>query len=157
LHMLDLACYSERNANFIEPDTLEKSLSDGQVGVSSLIYYKPNEVKVQYYDKWKNLKIEREDVQKIDPLADWTFSSSYMGTLSRLNQHKLYSMNPNLFPASEKEKIENITKPIEIKIAEGEELPVNRLGQDNPILKFMEVHLYDDELCDNGHSQGNFR
>lgn len=155
LHMLDLACYNERKSNLVEVNEKEKEASLKNLSEDSLnfIYYRPCDVKVQYYNKWKDVKVEREDIQKIDPVADWTFSSSYMGTIGKLNDHKLYSFNPKFFSNFDSNKI---YKQTEIKHT-SDTLPVHRLGQDNPIVKYMEVHLYDDELCDNGLSQGNFR
>lgn len=136
LQMLDLANYNERK---------EKLNSDGL----NRIYYSPPDVKVQYYDKWKNMKIERDDIQKLDPVADWSFSSSYMGTVTRLSESKLIEKFDDFDFTKEYPKI-NI-------VPSTEKLPVDRLGVDNPILNYMQVNLYDDELCDNGISEGKFR
>lgn len=38
-----------------------------------------------------------------------------------------------------------------------EEIPLDKLGQDNPILHYGEVVLYEDELGDKGYSKVNVR
>lgn len=161
LHMLDLCNYQEREKKYINLDkkddkivkTEEKSEHSNATSDSNFIYYIPNEVKVQYYNKWKNMKIEREDVKKLDPTEDWSFSSSYMGTIGKLKDHRLFDTNSKHF---ENFDLLKEYKDVEIKQTD-ESLPIGRLGPDNTILKYMELNLYDDELCDNGLSMGNFR
>jgi hypothetical protein len=142
LQMLDLCSYSEREKYFI-------SELNSSVTSNNFIYYNPKEVKVKYYEKWKNIKVDRDDIQKIDPTMDWTFSSSYMGWVDTFSSHKLYEKG--------KVEVDPFVKTSLEFGPSGEELPINRLGKDNPIIKYMEVNLYDDELCDNGLAQGNFR
>ena len=98
-------------------------------------------------NKWKSIKIERDDIQKIEPIADWTFSTSYLGSIEKLSDSKLSKYFPDLC----QKQFSAHWKPSD------QQLPISRLGPDNPILKYMEVNLYVDELCDNGVSEGKFR
>lgn len=147
LKMLDLGNFSYREEKLVKDESLSKPQD------LNFIYYIPKDVKVQFYDKWRNIKVDRDDVKKIDPVEDWTFSSSYMGSLEHLDKHPVFHSNINLFESFDSFKK---YKPLEIQKTE-ENLPIDRLGQDNPIIKYMEINLYDDELCDNGLSMGNFR
>jgi hypothetical protein len=156
LQMLDMGSYALRDQKLMSKEKIEKGEFIPGETDPNFIYYIPTDVKVQYYDKWKNMKIEREDVKKLDPTEDWTFSSSYMGTMGELDKHGLLVNNTtnnellNAFDPFVKHK------NVDIKGTD-ENLPINRLGQENPIIKYMEINLYDDELCDNGLSMGNFR
>jgi type 2A phosphatase activator TIP41 len=142
LQMLDMSAYAERDHYFI------KSL-DELNGRLNFIYNIPKEVKVVYYEKWKTLKVDRDDIQKIDPTMDWSFTSCYMGWIDQLSSHNIFDQT--------KLEVDPFAKNSIIIEKTTEELPVHRLGKDNPILKYMEVNLFDDELCDNGLAQGNFR
>jgi type 2A phosphatase activator TIP41 len=142
LQMLDLASFTERHSYLI-PDLSE---SNGRL---NFIYYNPKEVKVKYYEKWKDLKVDRDDIQKVDPTMDWSFSSCYMGYVDKLSSHGIFEQT--------KLDVDPFTKTSITIEKTTEELPVHRLGKDNPIIKYMEVNLYDDELCDNGLAQGNLR
>ena len=156
LHMLDLGSYSLRSEKLLSEEKISKGEFSSQDKDPNFIYFIPDDVKVQYYEKWKNMKIERDDVKKLDPVEDWTFSSSYMGTIIQLDRHGLLSNNVELF--SEANGYDPFKKYNNVKIEKtAEGLPVHRLGQENPIIKYMEINLYDDELCDNGLSMGNFR
>ncbi len=147
LAMLDMTSYKWREEKLLKENS---EISCNQ----NFVYYIPGEVKVQYYDKWKDMKIEREDVKKLDPTEDWTFSSPYMGTIHELDKHPAFSY------ISEKLKTEfdpfKKYSPVEIKKTDMN-LPVERLGQENTIIKYTEISLFDDELCDNGVAMGNFR
>jgi len=111
------------------------------------IYYIPSELKVQFADKWKLVKVERDDIEKRDPVMDWTFSTPYMGTITNLSDSVIWT-NTN-------KKGDN--KPKFTIVPTIEEIPVNRLGPDNPIQHYSDVRFFDDELCDNGHCTGNIR
>ena len=153
LKMLDLCNFKLREEKLFHEKKISNEEKLNAENDLNFVYYIPIDVKVQYYDKWKNLKVEREDVKKIDPVEDWTFSSCYMGTVSNLDTHPIFNSNSILFKNFDPFKK---YKPIEIKKTE-DTLPINRLGQENPIVKYMEINLFDDELCDNGLSMGNFR
>ena len=165
IQMIDLCNYTERSTRLYLP-TENNKISNGS------IYYLPNDIKVQFYNKWKNIKVDRDDIQKIDPISDWSFTSPYIGEISKLRTHKIYEENLdkfkdhfdfNNFDFSNLEIVNNSTSGVEIKNFDfviettDEEIPLNRLSRDNPIVHYMEVNLFDDELNDNGLSQGNFR
>ena len=76
-----------------------------------------------------------------------------MGDVGKLSEHSIFTTNFKYFNDFDPFKT---YKNVDIKSTD-ENLSVNRLGQENPILKYMEINLYDDELCDNGVSMGNFR
>jgi type 2A phosphatase activator TIP41 len=51
-----------------------------------------------------------------------------------------------------------LTRNSEFKIeTTKDEIPLSRLGRDNPVLKFFEVPMFDDELNDNGMASGAVR
>lgn len=153
LKMLDLVSYEERTANYYDYGKMQIGSFDKDKDKPNFVYYNPTEVKLEYYDKWKNIKIDRDDIVKLDQSADWTFSSSYMGNISRLTDNKLFITNEKCF------KDFDIFKKfgnIDIKTTL-DSLPLSKLGRDNPINKYMEINLFDDELDHNGVSQGNFR
>jgi len=151
LDMLDLCNFEERNKRWINTMVIQDNKYSAKEDNPNFIYYIPSDVKVQYHEKWKDLKVDREDVKKLDPTEDWTFSSTYMGTISKLSENRIFSLDT--FPDFD---VLMSNKNVDIKSTD-ENLPVNRLGQDNPIVKYMEINLYDDELCDNGVAMGNFR
>lgn len=146
MEMLNMSSYSLR----------QEKLQNSQNKNSDLnfIYYEPGDVKVQYHNKWKDLKIDREDVKKLDPKEDWTYSSPYMGTIYNLDQHIIFDSVSDSLQTS----YDPFNKNCKFEIKETEmKLPVERLGPNNPILKYIELNLFDDELNDNGVSMGNFR
>lgn len=176
IQMVDLCHFSERNKRFVDikdPKSLIKLDS---------IYYIPNDIKVQFWDKWKNIKVERNDIQKRDPTSDWTFTTAYTGSINKLKSHKIFEENFEKFKAQYGLDFEKISvgdlqikdnsseDPLGAKSKENagedfavrveptdEELPLEKLGRDNPIMHYTEVNLFDDELNDNGLAQGNFR
>ena len=149
--MLDMSSYSLRKEKLINSENSIELHSNEDL---NFIYYVPGEVKVQYHNKWKDVKIDREDVKKVDPTEDWTYSSTYMGTISQLDQHNIFDS------LSEQLKIPydpfNKSSKFEIKRTDMK-LPLERLGPNNPIKKYVELNFFDDELNDNGVSMGNFR
>jgi hypothetical protein len=179
IQMVDLCHFNERNSRFVD-------IKDPNAKINKeSIYYIPNDIKVQFWDKWKNIKVDRNDIQKRDPTSDWTFTTAYMGGIAKLKSHKIFEENAEKFIAqynidfdgilidsleikssdedlSEKkieeknQKVKYEDEFVRIELT-NEELPLNKLGRDNPILHYTEVSLFDDELNDNGLAQGNFR
>jgi type 2A phosphatase activator TIP41 len=142
LQMLDLADFEERQKYLLaSPQELNDRIN--------FIYYNPKDVKVVYYEKWKNIKVDRDDIQQLDPTMDWTFSSSYMGWVDKLSNHSMLEQTGL--------EVDPFTKTSITVEFSTEELPVHRLGKENPIINYTEVNLFDDELCDNGLAQGNLR
>lgn len=174
IQMIDLCNYNERNSRYI-------NISENKPLSEKNIYYIPNEIKVQFYDKWKNIKVDRDDIQKKDPTSDWSFSTPYIGNVMRLKNHKIYAENlekfQNHFDILNINDVNSLEIKEEMKDSNNsgqenekvkingnfriesttEELPLTKLGRDNPILHYMEVNLFDDELNDNGLAQGNLR
>ena len=166
LTMLDSAVY----------ELQEKKLNDknnlNSLNGLNCFYFKPKEVKVQFYEKWKNLKVENEDVKRVAAISDWTYSSGYMGEFLNFQETSLFNYNKQFFQKcnlnlknnnlnnnnnNNNNNDSNSNDSLYKLELTDEEIPVNRLGRDNPILKFIEIPLFDDELCDNGLAQGSFR
>ena len=124
--MLDLSSFKEREKYFTEKDikniSTEKNVLDEKIEKSlnndnyKKIYYIPKELKVQYTEKWKSLKVDRDDIQKSEPMADWSYSSPYLGTISNLSSHKI------LLNKSENQ---STNKDISIEFTE-EDIPLHR-------------------------------
>jgi len=175
IRMMDLCNYKERNSRLFNMEIAEKEKS--QKPLLDSIYYFPPDLKVQFYDKWKNIKCDRNDIQKKEPTDDWSYSTPYIGDIGRINKHKIYENNVAQFN-SHFENLNNLnnlknkeidhaqSKDIENDIngngnisieLTNEDIPLDMLGQDNPIIHFMVINLFDDELDDHGLAQGNFR
>ena len=99
-----------------------------------------------------------------------------MGAIAKLKSHKIFEENIEKFKAQYNMDLDGISVDnLQINYNDGdsgvdkdfeefvriettqEELPLDRLGRDNPILHYTEINLFDDELNDNGLAQGNFR
>ena len=106
----------------------------------------PKDVKVADAAKWEERKVpkdalfmepgvEQEDLSAkiVEASSDWTYSSPYKGTIETAEGEGL--------PASLSIERTN------------DQIPVERLGQDNPILWNNEIVLYEDELEDCGGSK----
>ncbi len=94
----------------------------------------PPEVKVGHSESFKDVKkqIPKDvKIQEIKPISDWTLITPYKGTVMQFKQE-----------SSSKASI-SVTK---------EEIPVHRLGQDNPLIFYDEITLFEDELQDYGFS-----
>ena len=115
------------------------------------IYYIPPQVKVQYSKTWDNIKIEgRDDIKKVDPTSDWTYSSPYMGTISSISKSEIKDFYPEI-----KED-----KNFEIKFGENAKdaiIPFDRLRPENKIIQYYQIEFFEDELSDNGISDGKIR
>ena len=156
LKMMDLCNYNERNSRLFNKEKSENPLLDS-------IYYSPPDLKVQFSDKWKNIKCDRTDIQKKEPTDDWSFSTPYIGGLNQLKNHKIYQYNNAQFNShfdnlknKDEAHVKDIDNNISVEIT-NEEIPLEMLGQDNPIIHYMVINLFDDELDDHGLAQGNFR
>ena len=151
IEMIELTSYAERQSKLVENDKIKNGLFDSKKDDINFIYYTPPDVKVQYHNKWKTIKVERDDIQTMNAVQDWTFTSSSMGKISKLSNDKL--IESQYF--KDFDLMYKFPEPT-LKYTE-ENLPVSMLGRDNPILDYMEINLYEDELCDNGLTQANFR
>ena len=160
IDMLNFASYAERNENLNKSvinlsckDTKElvscfekMDLNKEQLTNLKTIYYLPSEQKVQFAEKWKSLKLERDDIEKREPTFDWTFSTPYMGTVGYLSENVICKNG------GKSEKSHKL-----VVLPTNEEIPLNKLGPENPILNYSDVRFFDDELNDSGHCTGNIR
>lgn len=112
-----------------------------------LIYYDPVDAKVQYHSTWKDIKIDRDDIRKTEPVEDWSYSSSYMGSYGHISNSPLNSIYNSSKDSMKEFKV----------LQTSQQLPIERLGRDNPILKYIEINLFEDELNDFGLSEAKFR
>lgn len=143
LQMVDLSSFEVRSKLLVNPKEPEEDKFN-------CIYYIPTETKIQFFEKWKNLKLpENTDVQTSTPISDWSYSAPYMGTFSDFTTHELFKSL-----SLEKEKAG--TSKLK-RIITDEAIPTHRLTPSNPVIKFWEIPLFDDELNDNGLSSGSLR
>ena len=117
--MLDLSSFKEREFYYLEKGN-KNELNEKIEGNEKYkrIYFIPKELKVQYAEKWKTIKVDRDDIIKTEPTADWSYSSPYMGSISNITSHKIFN----------KEKKNNqITQNKSITIENSnEEIPLHR-------------------------------
>lgn len=118
--MLNFSCFKEREKYFTSKDTEQIETKIENLSLESnkslqRVYYIPSELKVQYSEKWKNLKVDRDDIQNIEPTSDWTFSSPFMGVISNLNSHIIFLKGQNI----------TVNPNLAIKLT-SEDIPVNR-------------------------------
>lgn len=104
------------------------SLSFTALGALKEVQHKaPSQAKVHYSHNWISSKTGSTDATVTSPEAfkvyeyDWTFTTAYKGTLQ------------NTTPVKTDEKID-----------------IEKLKKPDPILYFNELHLFEDELADNG-------
>ncbi len=115
IDMLELSSFKERERYFTEKGKeIDKENSEANDKYKR-IYYIPNELKVQYAEKWKTIKVDRDDIIKNEPTADWSFSSPYLGTISNITSHRIFNKSGVIIP----------NNSIKIQITD-EEIPINR-------------------------------
>lgn len=115
-------------------------------------------LKVSYSESWQKLR-ERihEDIKEVVKPFDWTYTTSYKGTVSSPSQvrSRLFHRNLESFFFSFPVLICHVQAftPTASRFTRTDDLiPFHRLKQPEPILLFDEVVLYEDELADNGIS-----
>lgn len=150
---------NQTNYNIIDSILVKEDNPNNEL--VNVCYYKPVEAKTQFYDTWKKIKIpEKTDMEQRISYSDWAYSSPYMGTFSNLANHEFYTENLKgnykIFDSYFKDNIINKNNNFK-REATKETIPFQKLGPENTVLKYWETHLYDDELNDNGLSQGTFR
>jgi len=94
----------------------------------SFVENKKDVMKVAMADAWREARVETSDIQEVVKPFDWTYTTAYKGTLT----------------GSDK-KLKEITTE--------EEIDIEKLKQKEKILFYEDVHLYEDELADNGCAQ----
>lgn len=90
--------------------------------------------KVVHSTKWtKSNEDQLKELSNPTVLYDWTFETKYQGTIE--SSQETYEI------------IDEIDNP------EEQGIPYELLKRNEPILKYFEVHLFEDELHDNGISE----
>ena len=163
--MVDRTNYEIINSNLV-------TSTEPQENNINPTYYYPVESKIQFYEKWKNVKVpEKTEVQHCKIISDWAYSSPYMGNAGELTEHDIYKQHKmgsyKFLDNYGLEKLENLEiseknsekseKKRITRIITDEQIPFHKLSQDNPVIQFWDIPLYDDELNDNGLSAGSFR
>lgn len=110
----------------------------------------PERIEVTVAHLWKKKDMSQvKDFKEIEITNDWTYSTPYKGTIHKLsNEVERIKLTTGLDLS---ENIEANPKEITLIKDESLEIPVERLTPANPILNYVEVPFYDDELDDNGH------
>jgi type 2A phosphatase activator TIP41 len=119
------------------------------------IALKPERVEVKMAAKWKDRDTSKiEDFKKLTVISDWTFSTPYKGTVLYLDKNvKRIKEDLELWI-----EMSEVPEHSEIKVERTEEeIPVERLTPENPILHYMETEFFEDELDDNGHTSSKVR
>ena len=88
-----------------------------------------------------------KDFQKIEVTDDWTYTSPYKGSMYYLSKYPVKNFAITISPV----KSQIITQPT------NDQIPLHKLGQENPILNFDEIHLFEDDLDDLGFAQSFVR
>lgn len=88
--MLNLSSFKEREECYIQKNNQNQSSEKTGDDKFKRIYYIPKELKVQYAEKWKNVKVDRDDIIKSEPTTDWSYSSPYMGTIRNITSSVIY-------------------------------------------------------------------
>lgn len=130
-------------------DKEEKSLN--------LIDLKPKQIQVKEAAIWKKKDMSKvKDFKQIEVISDWTYSTPYKGSLFRLSKHaRRLELETSLKLAADSAAAK--TAVISVEEAPGLEIPLSRLGRDNPILHFGELYLYEDDLGDQGYCSCTLR
>jgi len=155
IQMLDYSNYLIMNKDYVDVD---KDVCMNK----NCIYYIPSTIKVQFYEKWKDIKVpDNVELEKPDASADCFYASSYMGYASKFSSHLIYKQYKESIGNSKLFEIYNdiellSTTNIKRELTD-ESIPIERLIPPNPVIKFWDIPLYDDELNDNGITIANFR
>lgn len=162
LRMMDYTNYDVIQSSLVDVNTTSNTKPDSNSSsLQNCSYYYPVEVKSQFWDKWKNIKVpEQTVIESQIATGDWAYSSPYMGEFFEFLSHPIYKevskgtyQYLKVYENKEKENT-NVSFKRELTT---ETIPFEKLTQENPVLKYWEIPLFDDELNDNGLSMGNFR
>lgn len=97
----------------------------------------PKLIEVKTADLWKHKDMSKvKDFKKIEIISDWTFSTTYKGSVRYISNNKQRIKDEtSLDIGNSDEKIGHI------KVDSTEEqIPVERLGRENPIIHYAEVY-----------------
>ena len=125
--------------------------------VLDCIQAEPTEVKVKEAKYWQNKAAPLDGGLKVlEKLSDWTYSTPYKGTILLKQKHRdLEDISIDLGVITTNATMKDVAK---VYLQEtDEEIPIKRLGMDNPILWNDSIVLFEDELDDSGLSQSHFR
>ena len=116
---------------------------------------KPANVQVSMASKWKDKDTSKiEDFKELEIISDWTYSTPYKGTIHYLDKN-IANIKED-FDLDIEVTEEPDQSEISIERTE-EQIPIERLTPENPILHYMEVELFEDELEDCGHTSSKVR
>ena len=123
----------------------------------------PTPIEVKGSHLWKEKDMTKiQDLKTLEKTFNWSFSTPYKGTVNKFSQvsHSIHT---------DEVQLDTILKPEELKTKDPNlhtivldhlsdvPIPLEMLGQDNPILYYGEVVLFEDELGDKGFSKVNIR
>ncbi len=89
LHIINLCCYEERKERYIDIEKFQMIKKEN-------IFYIPNELNFQLLNNF-NKANNKNQVHKIEDNSDWSFSSPYMGTISKLTDSKIFDQISDKF------------------------------------------------------------
>jgi len=89
-----------------------------------------------------------KDFQKIEIKSDWTYTTPYKGSLSYLSKTSI--------PHYKIPTIPPIKSSVSVDLTDAQ-IPFHKLGKENPVLHYDEIHLFEDDLDDLGFAQGLIR
>lgn len=117
----------------------------------NLVDIVPRLIEVKEANLWKKKDMSKvKDFKQIEIISDWTYSTPYKGNVFKLSRHaKRVKLETSLVIPAEAVPSSNL----HVELApEGTEIPLSRLGRDNPIVHFGEIYLYEDDLGDQGYT-----
>lgn len=117
----------------------------------------PASVKVEQSKHWEGKDTSKiKDFQQVTQTSDWTYSTPYKGTTRYLSgAAKSIKEATNLDLAAEETK-EN-TDHLRVQQVAEATIPFDKLGPENPIVHFSEIHLFECDLEDCGYAMSKVR
>lgn len=165
---LSLSAFAKQREHLKNGSTLESDF-DKKVGVGSAkdssaavseekqlnqIDLMPARIEVKDSTLWKKKDMSKvKDFKQIEVISDWTYSTPYKGTVLRLSSasKRVFLETSLQFPCLVASAGVQLPKqPISVQPSTTE-LPLHRLGRENPIIHWGEVYLYEDDLGDQGY------
>jgi type 2A phosphatase activator TIP41 len=113
------------------------------------INYLPTDIKVKMAESWKDYKPpEDTEIKDVAIIGDWTCGTPYKGTVKEPGSALNLADPPN-----EIVQKSTLLKESAVHLVEetSEDIPISKLGMDNPILNYNEVTLFEDDLGDCGY------
>lgn len=108
----------------------------------------PETLLAKQSETWKKKDFSKiKDFQHIEVTCDWTYSTPYKGSLAYLSKTTIPNFTNKVVPQSS----------LVTTFPTTEQIPMHKLGQDNPILNYAEVHFFEDDLDDLGFAQSMVR